>query len=888
MALTNQIHIYSVDTSCFNNEEEAKLERHMMRWRKYKEILKAVKNKYDGNDKYKTLYSTVNKTIGEKKDNLKDLLRSNENIRVLNEERVNDKKVISIFVSSLTRILGLKTNELHTDIMVVETYFYESTEQLIKRGFLFKGEKYKYYTSSAGQIRTKKNVFIKETVWNKYEKNLMCGLSVDLINKKGGVNVNKFLAYLALNNSATDQWCDFDITKTIVVDDFETMVNGVVDFIDDKTYEIKRVSKDIPITHTDGCGMVLPSVNQKNFMIRLPWVKGLLTSFDFVDFIKQKNGSPNIVDIYGKSHNIIEEDIQIIFTKSQFKMHKFYDSWDDYIEKFQKYNCQAGICNEEDDKIPYSNINYQMLQTLTDITDNELKVLIKESQNRIDNIATSVNTMLRCFGVSEYNKNKTYLQQALELYPELLSDCYTKEILKQIKKKMVKDYRAGRIELEAKYTFIVPDMYAFCEYLFLGDKNPKGLLKDGEVYCNSFKSSGEVDCLRAPHLYKEHAVRKSIVNDELSHWFKTDALYTSCHDLISKILQFDVDGDKSLVVGDKLFCEIAKRNMKNIVPLYYEMKKADDMVIDINCIYDGLSAAYKGSQIGIISNNITKVWNNEDHINIDVVKLLCMENNFVIDYAKTLYKPTRPKEIDKIIKGYTKQKNPYFFIYAKDKERHNVESINQSTVNKICKSIKNTRLNFNKNKLLLDFNYKMLMSDNYNNTIDTNLTEKYEKLNKTYHFKINMENDNNHNVAYIAKLIRDELSEFGYTKEEITDMLVYYLYKIKNSKYKESLWFCYGDVIVENLKNNMNKDTGACMKCGKRFTKNVPFQIYCDECGVYQPIGTKTITCIDCGKEVEVDAKDNETCRCEEHRKKHKRELKRLEMQRYRARKGNL
>ena len=55
----------------------------------------------------------------------------------------------------------------------------------------------------------------------------------------------------------------FDITKTIVVDDFETMVNGVVDFIDDKTYEIKRVSKDIPITHTDGCGMVLPSVNQK-------------------------------------------------------------------------------------------------------------------------------------------------------------------------------------------------------------------------------------------------------------------------------------------------------------------------------------------------------------------------------------------------------------------------------------------------------------------------------------------------------------------------------------------------------------------------------------------------------------------------------------------------
>ena len=31
----------------------------------------------------------------------------------------------------------------------------------------------------------------------------------------------------------------------------------------------------------------------------------------------------------------------------------------------------------------------------------------------------------------------------------------------------------------------------------------------------------------------------------------------------------------------------------------------------------------------------------------------------------------------------------------------------------------------------------------------------------------------------------------------------------------------------------------------------------------YQPIGTKTIQCIDCGKDVEVDALDNQTNRCE-------------------------
>lgn len=62
----------------------------------------------------------------------------------------------------------------------------------------------------------------------------------------------------------------------------------------------------------------------------------------------------------------------------------------------------------------------------------------------------------------------------------------------------------------------------------------------------------------------------------------------------------------------------------------------------------------------------------------------------------------------------------------------------------------------------------------------------------------------------------------------------------------------------------------------------------CDKCNTYQPIGTKIIKCIDCGKEVVVDSKDNETCRCEDHRRTHKRELKRLEMQRYRARKRKL
>ncbi|TVY04473.1 hypothetical protein FPZ45_02515 [Cohnella terricola] len=69
----------------------------------------------------------------------------------------------------------------------------------------------------------------------------------------GGANINKFLAYLALTQSASEPY-DIDLDRCIVVDDFETMVNGEVDFIDLDTYEIERKYMDIPINHTVGCG----------------------------------------------------------------------------------------------------------------------------------------------------------------------------------------------------------------------------------------------------------------------------------------------------------------------------------------------------------------------------------------------------------------------------------------------------------------------------------------------------------------------------------------------------------------------------------------------------------------------------------------------------------
>jgi hypothetical protein len=640
ISLNKQVHIYSVDTSAFYNAEESNIhillnELYIARQEKTKEKkkIKPINEKDQTSIELITQFESEIQSINHKIDDLKnvlyDLFKKNQYVRELHESALIKRNVVSVFDSTLTRTLGMEINKLSMDIIVVKTFFFDVIEDIIVNGFYYKDEKYICFTASAGQIRTKKTVFIKESLWNQHKESLMCGLSIEKINQMGGVNINKYLAYLALCNSATDEWVDFNIHKSIVVDDMETVVRGLVDFIDEKTYEITRQEMDIPINHTDGCGMILPQVKNKNFMVRLPWIKGLLSPFPFDKFINQFGGG-KIKDIYGKEYDIVQDGIQIIFTKSQFKMSGYYSSWDDYKQNFIQHRCCASICNEEESKFARAKINYQMLQTLSDLSEEELKTICQTTITDIKTLGSDKDVMLKVFGVTSSNHKKTYLQQALEIYPSLLSDIYTKNVLKQLKKSLVNQGRSGRVEIDGVYTFIIPDLYAFCEYLFLENKNPVGLLKNQEVYCDLYPDAKKLDCLRSPHLYREHAVRQNTKYSIFGEWFVTHGLYTSCHDLISKILQFDVDGDKALVCADETIIKAAERNMNDIVPLFYHMAKAGKIEISNKIIYSGLKYAYTGGNIGMISNDITKIWNSEN-INLDAIKLLCMENNFVID-----------------------------------------------------------------------------------------------------------------------------------------------------------------------------------------------------------------------------------------------------------------
>ncbi len=873
-----------------------------------------IKMKFIKDTKIGVKYNKVNfMKNGYKRLLLKEF---NKNIDIKREitKDLKPKNKIAMFESSLSRALGLnntiENNEFTENLIIIRVYFYEVFQNIIMNGFYYKGEKYVLWSASAGQIRTKKCVFIKESIYKKIYNKINCGLTLKKINKvrnifKNGVktkskgcNKNKYLAYTSLTSTASELWEDFDIDKSIVVDDFETIVKGVVDYIDYDKYDdnnlwsIERKEMDVTIPTMDGCGISLDYTG----MFRLPWLKGLFCEFPFDIFIRKAiKSNPNdktigiVKDIYGKEHNVLNENIKYIFTKSQFKMWKYYDNWEQYKNYFKKYKCEACKCNGDIVKYKKATISYQPLQSLFEMTDDEITTLTNETNEIIKSICDNKDTALKVLGAVETNTKRNWYQEGLYLYPEMLTDKYSKKTLKDVKKSTVNKAKYGKITVDGTYTFIMPDVYAFSEWLFLHIENPKGLLKRGEVSCKLFKDGEELDMLRSPHLNFSHCINKNIINNEFKKWYKSNAIYCSCDSLDSLELMYDVDGDTSLVIKDKIIIDVAKRIREkyDIVPLYYKLRKAKDDVINDKTLYNGMISAYSGGNIGEVSNSISKIWNCGEVCKNELraISYLTLWNNVVIDVAKTLWLPEKSTEMEKFLNQYTSKKLPHFFVYIKDKKKtiDQVEKINNSLVNRLNKIIQSPSINYNI-KNCGKFDYKNLMSVK-DIDIDTILAKKVIGKFSKDSFNISdlkhedVENDNKNDYSNIH--IREDMKTICGDINTLVNILVKYYYS-NNIEDKRVLWEVYGDIIINNIKNNINLSKKMCEKCGKRFTQEQPNQKLCNQCSTYQPIGIKVIKCIDCGKEVEVDAKDNYTCRCEECVKLHKRELNRIRKQRQR------
>ncbi|GIO22493.1 hypothetical protein [Oceanobacillus sp. J11TS1] len=817
--LQNQVYIYSIPTNALFSDREVAIHKAKS---EEKELVKQLKDERD-----KKLKLATNERVKELNEALHNEFDKHEGKRVLRKEFIKDVHLISLFDSNLTRTLGMEINAASMDVITIRTYHQAILEDLIHNGFTYYDKQndehidYQYFTSSAGGIREKKSMWIRKDKWQQHKDTLTCGLDKTDINRKNGMITNKYQSYLAMNATASVEWTDFNIDQVVVVDDLEMMVTGKVDYIDKDTYEITpNVEKTLPMEINDGVGLILPELSEKNFQYRAPWQKGLLASYDFLKQAKMY-GNTKITDIYGDTYDIVDDNIKIILTKSQFKAHLYYNNWNDYKAKFKKYDCKASIVNVEDDEFNDGLLNYQFIQTLTDVSGSELEEIVAETVEAIELMGNDQQTMLESLGVTDDKKHLNSLQQALKIYPELLNDTYSREIIKNKRRSMIKQAKAGKLKVASRYTYILPDLYEFVSWLFTGELKP--LLKEDEVYCNLY-DSGKVSIARSPHLSREHGIKMNVIDEAKSEWFTTNAIYISNHSFLPRLLQCDFDGDMvNVFEPNSKFVEIAERNMTNdnIIPIYYEEPTAETSQITNENIFNNLINSYKVS-IGEKSNEITRFWNG-DYSNLDVVKWLTFENNLMIDYAKNLWLPKRPDHVDKIIKESIQGKVPRFFQYAKNKKIKDVAPINNSTVNRINELIPTNNIKLEDVNGVFD--YRMLMS-NPKASINKNIVSAYTELDRNKTWRMNSEQSQG--KPYVYQAIRNELLAINKDSYKVADVLIKYLYENKNSEFKTTLWECFGKEIIYNLKQNVG-NTNQCSHCHARI-KSVTNKKYCSDC----------------------------------------------------------
>lgn len=444
----------------------------------------------------------------------------------IREAQVTNQKIIDVlFVKDVINVSVVKKSEYR---------------KLAKAGFYVNGVRYVRWGAGAGQIRRNTATFINEELYEPMYKIMMCGLD----DKIKEINLAKLSAYFALTFSSV-MWVD--TPRVCVIRDFETAIpQQKVDWIykDDKGkgYVEERVM-DITLNSADGQGLIDPEFATRwaenmgldyvpsSFVARSCFIKGNLVPFDFKEYARGE-GISVIYDKWGQQYRI--DDIDVLLSESQFKMHKYYSSWREYNDIAQANGIKWGVARynrKYDDENVLA--NYQYLQVL-DITRDEVKELVAPTVDWLKKICSgdklyALLYLFGGFGEDEdikyndvYSRAQSLAMKAVVKNIDFLQDSYVQHKIYKNIVEAINRAKLGKIWVRGNYQFAISDPIAQC-------RSALGLDPTGEIPANCVYSqfwndrliTGYVDVCRSPMIDRhEHNPSKLYVSDKAKYWYQ--------------------------------------------------------------------------------------------------------------------------------------------------------------------------------------------------------------------------------------------------------------------------------------------------------------------------------------------------------------------------------
>ena len=497
------------------------------------------------------------------------------------------------------------------------------------KGFTINGIKYKRLLGTNGGIKNSTIVFVSERLHDELERRIENGrdTSKQLVTAK-------LEAYRALTCSASIP-VSFP-EGLLVVDDAETEFYSDIlyitnDGVDEPILE-ERKNEHIKMDASDGFGLMSPSLAERwseeldlEYMMagcntRFSFEKGMVFTFDFVDFAKNIAHSYMVKDAWGNDVDI--RDVELILTTSMVKLWDSYGSCDEYIRKSMsnKYTISiTKVCPKELES--ERNLNYQFIQSYY-LTDEDIDDLIAPTVNEIEDILNGdwrkTILYLKGVGMNARNAVKTFddYAKAIMVDRRMLDDPFAQNSIYQLIKNRINEAKVGVLKVHGNYSIVSGDPYLLCQSIFGLKKT--GLLKAGEIYNKYWVDRGaqKLACFRAP-MTSMNNIRgvKPADRDDVLYWFRymnTCTVFNGWDTAAAALNGMDFDGDLVFLSDNKILVD----KMRNLPTLMCAQRRAEKRISNEDDFIRSNIDSF-GNDIGQTTNWITSMFEVQSHFNID-------------------------------------------------------------------------------------------------------------------------------------------------------------------------------------------------------------------------------------------------------------------------------
>jgi hypothetical protein len=606
-----------------------------------------------------------------------------------------------------------------------------------KKGFFINGIKYKRMVGTTGGIKKETIVYVNEEVFDELNKRVDNGR-----NKEIPLVPAKLEAYKSLTCSSS-----IPVSKpkgVLVIKDGTTHFKANVIKIDDSNGERPNMERieDYPIDldFCDGCAMLLPSLSKRwakelgeelkedeyisGFCIRQSWCKGMVFTFDFIDFAEKIAKNYIVKDVWGNDVDV--RNVEIVLTTNMLKLWNCYNSVEHYLSCCEENGYTFGVtkyCPKELEN--ERNMNYQFLQSY-DFSDEDIDELIKPTVDEIHDVLEGDyrKALLFLKGVHMTDKNafdsKNDLDfiKALLVEPEMMKDPFVKQRIHNAIEKRINDSKIGVIKVRGDYSIVAGDVYALCQSMF--GLKITGLLKANEYYSRTWLDRGvnDIVAFRAPmtcanNIKPMHFVNKNCAN----YWFKymTTCTVINGWDTTTHAMNgMDEDADAIIETNNPVLL----RNTKKLDALVCMQKSAQKVIVEEKHLIKSNKDGF-GDDIGSTTNRITgmfEVLAGVEKISVEhdelMYRIRCGQHyqQCAIDKAKGIMSNPMPKEwydykVNKINANDTEEvkkekefnlrilanKKPYFFNYIypneMNKYKRYIRNTNEKCLLEFCMNV---------------------------------------------------------------------------------------------------------------------------------------------------------------------------------------------------------